>query len=434
MTKEKFKLSRYNLIFNSENSTYLWNTYSGAGIELDESSIFYISSFNGQSDCSDNFRILRKNGCIVPVEMDELEDIILDEKRRLLKPFDKSISFVIAPGLGCNYKCIYCFEGEQHPNVYMSDKTLEDVFCFITKILGQNEIIKNCIVTWFGGEPLLYITQIEKLSEMLINFCDNNKVQYNSKIVTNGRYLNDKALMTLNKCRVTAIQITLDGMNDLYCHSKRASSGDFDIVINNIKSASSCFDVNIRLNIDNQNNDQVHVLTEYLLVTHGMMGKIRIHHAFIRRYDNSIENEIERNGLYNNLKDSYIENFLGKYPAKSLGHKPPKRRMTYCNQICSSNLCIGPKGELYKCQSYFGNDSEIVGNIYDGLYHTANYSKYYSLDHKQKCKDCIVFPVCLGGCIDDRVRNNQIIHCNSQIDSFKKSKEIEFLSKSKGCL
>jgi radical SAM protein with 4Fe4S-binding SPASM domain len=62
-------------------------------------------------------------------------------------------------------------------------------------------------------------------------------------------------------------------------------------------------------------------------------------------------------------------------------------------------MCIGPRGEVYPCQSYF----EEVGNILEDSWEKIwDHPLCTSLRAREyapgKCKECPQLPVCGGGC------------------------------------
>ena len=41
-------------------------------------------------------------------------------------------------------------------------------------------------MTWYGGEPLMNIETIERLSDFFVEFCKENDIEYTAMVVTNG--------------------------------------------------------------------------------------------------------------------------------------------------------------------------------------------------------------------------------------------------------
>ena len=70
---------------------------------------------------------------------------------------------------------------------------------------------------------------------------------------------------------------------------------------------------------------------------------------------------------------------------------------------------VGPRGEIYKCWNDVGNTAKIIGNIKEKelqnkplLYRYMNDVSPFS---DVRCKECMLFPICSGGCSWYRYRN-----------------------------
>jgi uncharacterized protein len=64
----------------------------------------------------------------------------------------------------CNFRCTYCYENFEKGK--MSDDVIEGVIKYVEKRGPQ---LKNLNVHWFGGEPLLALDVIEKLSNQMLD-------------------------------------------------------------------------------------------------------------------------------------------------------------------------------------------------------------------------------------------------------------------------
>ena len=422
----EYKLSKYNVFFEKQGKHYVWNTLSNALIELDSNDIIYLENFTGNNDKSQYFQTLKDNGCIVASTYDEIGKVIADEQTVMLNPTPKRMGFTIAPGMGCNYNCIYCFENARDANLNMDELTENNVANFIIKSLEQNSCVDRCQITWFGGEPLLYIDTILSLSKKIISFCDKNSILYRAGIISNGRFLSEDVIDILTECRVTQAQITLDGMETTYCINKKASPQDFWIVINNIKKAANIFKINVRINVGvNTDMNEIFELTDLLLRDNQLDGKINIYLGFLRDYKVSVEEEKKRHGVHLIQEQQFIEYLKDNFGIHNYANHFPRRRLSSCLQVCSANSCIGPNGELYRCEHYFGNSESIIGDVIDGKYFNNADRRFYKFNHLPKCLACSFFPVCLGGCLDDQINNRLIVDCEKYCEHLIRLKLME---------
>lgn len=411
-----YNLSKYNVIFNRGNNMYLWNTFSGTLIGLTDEGLNYISNFNEHSDIySDYFKLLYSNGCIVNMELDELGRVLYDEQVITFEQYPSRIYYTIAPGLGCNYNCKYCFENHRESFDKMTNEMQDAIINYIKNQVIKNKNLERISITWFGGEPLLYADIIDYMSSKLIEFCDSNGIQYYSGIISNGRFLTKENTKMLKKNRIGHVQISIDGLKDYYIIQKQATSFDFEQTISNIVDASNYLPIAVRINVGDSIDSAI-ALTEYLLKGRGLDGKIKIYIAHTRNYDNSYtaSEEQSAHGKFLDMEAQYISLFGkgGIYSKKSFEYRIPRRRGASCLSSCCTNSCIGPKGEFYQCEHHYGIKQHIIGSIKDGFYNGENKRKYLQFNHHKKCLHCQFFPICLGGCIDDRVNNRKMINCN----------------------
>ena len=96
-----------------------------------------------------------------------------DTHKKLTAPIDR---FWILTTTKCNAKCFYCHEAGI-PKMSMSSKVADDVLDYILKH-GSSKIH----VMWYGGEPLINMQIIDRISEGLIK----HEVEFNSSMISNG--------------------------------------------------------------------------------------------------------------------------------------------------------------------------------------------------------------------------------------------------------
>jgi len=414
---KKYKLSQYNLIFDRNNQRFLWNTLTNALIKVDSDGIRYLQEFDHKTEeenrKSPYFEPLLKNGCIIPDSYDELGKVLFDEKSTMMNPFPSALHYTIAPGLGCNYACVYCFEKNRDSYHTMDQKTQEDVCAFILNAMDHNPNVKNLGITWFGGEPLLYRDAIAYISQKLMQYCEEKEITYSAGIVTNGRFLTEDVARKLVDLKVQYVQLAVDGMPERYSYMKGTTEDDFYKVVENIEKSAEIIPITVRINVSD-NAEDAFSLTDYLLNTRKLDGKIKIYIAHVREYEERVgEEERKSHEDFLRLEEQYMLQFHkdGKYSANSFSYIAPKRRCTTCLTVCSPNYCIGPEGELYRCEHFFGRKDKIVGTIYQGRFYTKEEQRIISFQHPQKCLECKMFPICLGGCMNDCKEGEVLIAC-----------------------
>ena len=92
-------------------------------------------------------------------------------------------------------------------------------------------------VSWFGGEPLIKVSMIRKLSLKLLELCYSYKISYTADMTTNG-YLLDSALVNeLKKLHIYSYQVTIDGLCNTHDRQRYLTSGKgtWNKIIENLK-------------------------------------------------------------------------------------------------------------------------------------------------------------------------------------------------------
>ncbi|MFQ6088564.1 MAG: SPASM domain-containing protein, partial [Candidatus Methanofastidiosia archaeon] len=116
--------------------------------------------------------------------------------------------------------------------------------------------------------------------------------------------------------------------------------------------------------------------------------------------------------------------------------KHPRITSNYCGAVTLNSHVIDPSGLLYKCWDTIGMEEESVGNI-NQLHTTLNSNvfKWLLWDpfEFEKCKNCDVLPICLGGCPYRALYVKPFPHpkCDSWKYNLKDMLELIYLSKLK---
>ena len=110
------------------------------------------------------------------------------------KIYDKMLSLTIMPTELCNFRCRYCYEK------FEKGKMQEDIYKGIVKYLQKNlSSYSGLDISWFGGEPLLALDIIEKMSTDIYELCKLLKKPYMAGMTTNGYLLTPEVVERLLK-------------------------------------------------------------------------------------------------------------------------------------------------------------------------------------------------------------------------------------------
>ena len=150
---DKYKFSKYNIVIKEDESGFLiWNSFNGAIIKL-EKDIFQKLVNKQFANDVEFFDELLQNGFIVKADYDEFAEVVKREQQ-IVNKNKESASFVIAPTLKCNYRCKYCFEAGKEKCAVMNTDTADKIVDYFSSLI-DNTKIKNLVITWFGGEPMI---------------------------------------------------------------------------------------------------------------------------------------------------------------------------------------------------------------------------------------------------------------------------------------
>ncbi|MBI2839344.1 MAG: SPASM domain-containing protein [Acidobacteria bacterium] len=401
------KQSYYNFFFKLEsNGQYLAYNARENGLALVDERLKSVVCSLSPGDVpqlpEEVARNLRLGGFIVDDEMDEYR--LLQVRRRQAQYDSKRLGLTIAPTQNCNLACKYCYETPSR--LVMDEQTIERTEAFVKQQIDSG--VKGLDIAWYGGEPLLCMDVIAKLSSRLIALCDGHGVNYNAAIVTNGTLFSRTTAERLKDLRVWQAQITVDG--DRWTHDQRrpyrGGQGSFEKIIGNIKEACGVIQIIIRINIDTNNAD--HALTFFDDLTSQPWfekEKITAYFGHVRKTTNSCkcsEEECLKCGDFWK-HEAQLHNLLA---AKGLGAHPYPTAASGCGATTLMSSTIGPRGEIYKCWNDCGDSTKIVGSLHEPSTLSPLHLEYLteSFETDEECRECKVLPLCMGGCVDIRIK------------------------------
>lgn len=302
----------------------------------------------------------------------------------------------------CQMQCVYCFEGTKSKSK-INPSTMNDILLFLENHSGT---CKKLRVTWFGGEPLLAYDRLREMSIVLMNFCKEHCIKYSADITTNGFALNRQRCEELISClNVKRYIITVDGPKDIHEQRRPLSSrkSSFPVIWRNVETLVEMGAwVTLRMTIDKDNVSHIPVLLDQ--IANSKLNR-RVGLAFCRTIDYNYTPDEISESLYSEVEFAEVEWRLIQY-AHRLGlweyHFPHAAPSGGC--LRKGDIVIGVNGEIYKCLDTVGNTQWITGHIGVKGNATERIPKWYDLWHEWSplkndiCKDCVLIPLCNGGC------------------------------------
>lgn len=402
------KKSKYNFFFESdeENKVIAYNAMTNSLALLEKEKFNQIEDIL-EGNCNDKELIdnLKKGQFLIEDDVNELEVLRLD---MLSSRFNTdSLGITIAPTLGCNFDCVYCYE-ENHDDFSKMDEETQQAL--VKHVKSQANTISNLSITWYGGEPLAAFDVIENLSKQFIEICEENNVEYFAGIVTNGYLLSEEILSKFNDLKINFMQVTLDGTEE-YHDSRRflkGGQGTFNRIVNNLAVAKGYVEnIALRINTDKENSNKV---TEVLdvLEEKELLTSVNPYLGFVDSYNDCYNKDtcLSAND-FSNVDINFYEELKNKGVSVDKLSKYPTRVYNYCTADSSCGFVIDNKGDLYKCWNDVGRADYKFGNINENTTLTSNMKNLllYDPTTDEECVDCEFLPICMGGCPSKRMNN-----------------------------
>lgn len=357
---------------------------------------------NGFESIDDELKKHLKHGRFI---VDDECDEILELRNALLasRYNTSGFSLTIAPTLGCNFDCIYCYESDHSDFTKMSKETQEKLVALIKNKVDSGT--QSISITWYGGEPLLAMDVIEDLSHQIYDLCEEAKIPYHAGMITNGYLLSRETVQRINGCHISFLQVTLDGPEDIHDKRRFLNGGHptFDRIVGNLEGAIDILPhVALRINVDKDNVRRVDEVKK-LFARDDLKEKISVYIAMVdainENYDPADCLTIDK---FIDMDIHFYENPMALYPRPTTNA---------CGADAISHFVVAPDGTLYKCWDDIGIKEKCVGNIHETAYsYHPRYFEYMMFDatSDEECSNCKLLPICMGGCPHRRIVESPI--------------------------
>ena len=366
---------------------------------------------------------LRERWFLVPADLDE-HALVKDVRQtlRLMDPPPTRLEkYTVFTTTACNARCFYCYEQKWGPRT-MSLETADRVadYMIAHSAGGSFQIV------WFGGEPLVNMRVIERISQRLTEA----GADFWSSMVTNA-YLFDPEVIAraVSFWRLRQINVTLDGVGETYDRIKAfkgVESGAFERVTENIRRLSEAgVRVTIRMNYDLHNLEEIHRLTDWL--AEHLAGLPGVAAYPVALSEDPDDPALQRTPEVRELLCRQEALLRRKLETAGLFHplRLPRSLETHmCMADSGSMITILPEGQIGLCESY---DREgVVGSVDSPALDEAAVAKTLELRAEiPECADCPLYP----DCIRLKICPNQICHRQrreARIERKKRSMTVEW--------
>ena len=299
--------------------------------------------------------------------------------------------YTIMTTTDCNARCFYCYEMGR-PRVPMSKETAEKTADYIISHCQGKKVSLH----WFGGEPLYNKPVISLICKRL----KDAEIDYISRMTSNGYLIDDNIISEAKDLwNLKRIQITLDGTEQTYNHSKAyiyKNVNAYRRVVSNIHSLQEAgIHVSIRLNIDMHNAGNLLELTHELHKEFNDPKGITVYaHALFENFNGSKAMHYDKKREFIFEKMVEIDSLLKKYGFARPRQLSQEIKVNRCMADCDNSVVIVPSGHIGKCEHF--SEDHFIGHIESEEWDTQMIQNFRET-HEEicACSTCFDYPNCI---------------------------------------
>jgi radical SAM protein with 4Fe4S-binding SPASM domain len=317
---------------------------------------------------------------------------------RTVEPFTKQLSAPLRMDLAltfrCQNNCVHCYAGGPHE----TDELDTDQW---KKVIDHLHRIGVFILTFTGGEPTLR----EDLQELLLYAQNKGAV---TGLITNGRRLKDKGYVEqLEKAGLDFVQVTLESHKPQTHDKMTASKGSWKETVAGIQNVlQTKIYVTTNTTLSKYNASEFLQTMDFIkelgvaafgcnsLIYSGKATEVSQEFALPFQTLNELLPKIREKANQLGLK------FLWYTPTQYCQFDPIKLGLGVKSCTAANvNMCVGPNGDVYPCQSYFESLGNILRDDWAKIWNNPLSVKIRNREYVEpKCKDCPQLQICGGGC------------------------------------
>lgn len=421
------KLSQFNNTIVYDNSIILYNSFTNHFLPVDPlyNDLIESAKINGNIDdlliyAPVLYIDMIEKGFIVSDGTDEIQKV-KDLQAKIDQDDDTLYRLIINPTMNCNFKCWYCYESHIKDSK-MEEQTISGVMKHIESVVQNMPRIKKFIISWFGGEPLLYFDRvIDPIMNFATNLLTEHNIVLNTSFTTNGYLINEKMIEKFHSYSISSFQITLDGNRERHDKVRYVSKsrGSYDEIIDNILALSrNKLPVNLRINFTKNNlEDLEHIVYDILPLEEEYRPYLII--SFHKVWQ---EEDLT---LGTRVKDLRL--FFKKHGFHTVNGDIPNTLRESCYADRKNHATINYNGEVFKCTARnFSSDAKEGDLKEDGsIVWNEKFHDRMNIKFKNKpCFSCPIMPICNGGCSQAAIESEGEEYCIYNFDEQRKKEVV----------
>ncbi|BCG47488.1 Radical SAM domain protein [Citrifermentans bremense] len=387
-------LSRYLKVFPSLDKPdhfLLYSTLRGSMVAVPAATLQALQQGEGFTAEAET---LSRLGMLVPDPDTEKEQM-----RGLLERANgrsRNFKAMVVLNLDCNLDCGYCYEGQFRGGHYMSGATAD----LLVQTFSRDRICQGWDLTlsFYGGEPLLSLDLIERISRPLQRMAREKGVKFGFNLVTNGTLLTREVAEKLVPLGLTGAKFTLDGPPEIHNGERPFASGagSFDAIVDNMASIWDLVPINLGGNFRECNYLEFPRLLD-LLVSRGITPE-KLRHVQFTPVTPQAGCADQSSGCASSDAPWLVDALMYlRGEILSRGFKTSRPGVSACVVELEDNIVVNCEGKLYKCPAFMGWEGLSVGSLAEGMkqYHASHCIGNWQTE---ECLECCYLPLCFGGC------------------------------------
>jgi uncharacterized protein len=286
----------------------------------------------------------------------------------------------------------------------MSDKVADRIVSFVGAHIANLKILK---IEWFGGEPLLNLPLVVRLTSQFRDMCQDCQVVFRSSMTSNGFLLTKAVAEQLAGAGVSSVQVTIDGTQEVHdaLRPRKGGGGTYERILSNALAARDHLDVSVRANVSRNN---VQCLERF----YKEMKAIGLADVLHIERTTSEANEFANGCVVDELSLEEFSSAEMTSIRRLMTMEELKYRLLPRSSFCAAGtlgmFVVDPKGYLYKCWHEVGMTEQAIGTLDNDVALNPNHVRWLSATPHQyeECRTCRILPLCQGGCFFQRFRTN----------------------------
>ena len=338
----------------------------------------------------------------------------------------------------CNLSCRYCFaeEGKYHGQAteLMSYEVGKQALDFLVANSGTR---RNLEVDFFGGEPLLNFDVVKRLVDYGRSLEKAKKKHFRFTLTTNGVLLNDEIMEFANR-EMDNVVLSVDGRKEVNDRMRPfpKGAGSYDLIVPKfLKFAES------------RGQQKYYVRGTYTKFNKDFAADV-LHLADLGFKQISVEPVVAKPEDAYALTEEDLPELFAEYDklaAEMVRRRGTEEEFNFFHFMidleggpcvykrlsgCGSGteyLAVTPRGDLYPCHQFVGNEPFLLGNVFEGIRRKEIVSEFKknNVYTKEKCRSCFARFYCSGGCAANSYNFTGTIHDAYDVGCELQKKRIE---------